>query len=76
MKTENKRQVIKLLLFALLIAGVMLLVTQLKSAFADNSHLNLYDFVETNEPHLINDMATQIANHPDLEKDLRFRNLQ
>ena len=65
MKIKDKRQVIKLLLFALLIAGVMLLVTQFKSAFADNSHLNLYDFVETNEPYLI----TQITNHPDLENE-------
>ena len=69
MKTENKRKVIQLLLFALLIAGVMLLVARLKSAFADNSHLNLYEFVETNEPHLVNDMATQIANQPDLETE-------
>ena len=69
MKTENKRKFIMLLLVALLIAGAMLLVVHLKSAFADESHLNLYDFVETNKPHLINDKATQIANQPDLEKE-------
>jgi hypothetical protein len=73
MKIKDKRQVIKLLLFALLIAGIMLLVTQFKSAFADNSHLNLYDFGETNEPYLINDLATQIANQSDLEKETEIQ---
>jgi hypothetical protein len=71
MKTEKSQKIIVISLFALLLVGLMLLGVRLSPALANDFYPDHSDLAETNEPHLINDMATQIAEQPDAEKESR-----
>lgn len=69
MKTEKKRKLIMIPLFSLLLIGVMLLGVRLAPALANKFYPDHYDPVDPNEPHLINDMATQIAKQSGAETE-------
>lgn len=56
-------------LLVLLFVGVMLLGVQLAPALADEFYPDHYDLVKTNEPHLINDRATETTKQPDTENE-------
>ena len=68
MKTSKNRRLIMISLFALLLVGLMLLGVRLSPALANEFYPDHSDLVETNEPHLINDTATLIAEQPDAER--------
>ena len=67
MKTNNSRRLTFISLLALLFVGTLLLGTRRSPALAEDFYPDHFDLVETNEPHLINDMATEIAEQPIVE---------
>lgn len=67
MKTEKNR---KIIMFSLLLLGVMLLGVRFAPALADKFYPDHYDLVKTNEPHLINDKATETAKQSSAENEL------
>ena len=67
MKTENNQKLLMISLITLLLVGVILLGVRFVPAVAAEILPNHYALVSTNEPHLINDNATEIAILPDVE---------
>lgn len=70
MKTNNNRRLIFISLFALLLVGALLLGVWRTPALAEVFYPDHFDLVETNEPHLINDMATKMAEQPVVENEI------
>jgi len=69
MKTDRNRKLLMLSLFILLLGGVILLGVRYVPALAADLLPDYFDLVRTNEPHLINDRATEIAKQPDAENE-------
>jgi len=69
MKTNNSRRIILISLFALLFVGTLLLGARRTPALAEDFYPDHFYLVETNEPHLINDLATKIAEKPIVENE-------
>jgi len=63
MKTNNDRRLIVVSLLALLFVGALLLGARLIPVAAEDHYPDHDGQVETNEPHLINDMVTQVDTH-------------
>ena len=70
MKTDKNRKFIIISLFVLILVGVTLLGVRFAPALANEFYPDHYDLVRTNEPHLINDKATETAKQSSAENEL------